>query len=83
MIPTWLTNHRGPYRFCITRDKGARIAPRHRYTSEWLSGGVEREDVPSEAQALLDDTRDTISSVSVWSESEGQFIGSYRRQVAA
>lgn len=79
LIPPWLSNHRGPYRFCVTRDKGARIAPRHRYSSEWLKGGTEREDVPGEASALLTDPRDSITSVSVWSESESQFIGGYRR----
>jgi hypothetical protein len=79
MTLSWLYNHRGPYRFCLTRDKGSKAAPRSRFTTEWLKGELEREDVPTDAQALLDDPRDTIVGVNVWSVSENQFIGSFRK----
>lgn len=77
MIP-WLAAHRGPYRFCLTRDTGSQAKPRHRFTTEWLAGEVVRDEVETDAQALLTDPRDTIVSVSVWSVSGNQFIGAIR-----
>lgn len=64
-----LDRHRGPYVLCVTRLVG-----RARWTSEWLKGVVDREDVDEEAWSLLDDPRDAIASVAVWSERENQFV---------
>jgi hypothetical protein len=75
----FLENHRGPYRFCLTRDKGEKTTAKHRFTTEWLSGEVPKDDVPDEAQTLLDDPRDCIVSVGLWSVKEEQFVGSIRR----
>lgn len=74
---TFLDNHRGPFRLVLTR---ARVNPKDasvRYPVEWTAGEVAREDVRDEAQALLDDPRDTIVAVHVWSLTEGQFVGGY------
>lgn len=74
---SWLDNHRGPYLFCLDRPH-----PRKRgfATSEWLTGAVDRDDVQSEALALLSDPRDTIAGVSVWSINEQCFVGGYRKE---
>jgi len=73
---TFLDNHRGPFLFCVTRPHKTK---KNHFTSEWLRGSVDRDDVESEARALLTDPRDTITSVHVWSEREQQFAGGYRR----
>jgi hypothetical protein len=72
-------HHRGPYLFCVLRAAPTATKP-WRHTSEWLSGHVEREDVPSEARALLEDKRDSIVSVFVWSETEQQHVTTYTRR---
>lgn len=79
-MPTFLDHHRGPYIFCVIRPgvvtRSGRAKPS---TSEWLRGSeVDRDDVESEARALLADPRDTISSVWVWSVREDAFVGGYR-----
>jgi hypothetical protein len=72
-----LDNHRGPYLFCVSRPH-SRKKGFHR--SEWLKGSVDHEDVGSEAIALLDDPRDTIAHVAVWSEREQAFVTVIRGQ---
>ncbi len=65
-----LGRHRGPYRFCVQRP-----SPKANILhSVWLPGEVKSDDVGSEALALLMDPRDSIRSVSVYSEREGQFV---------
>lgn len=71
MLSDILNNHRGPYLFCVSRPS-TKKAGFHR--SEWLKGSVEHEDVGPEAKALLDDPRDTIEHVAVWSEREQSFV---------
>lgn len=61
-------NHRGPYRFLVVRPHRTKGGF---YSSQWLPGIV--TDVEEEAVALLNDSRDTIHSVWVWSEREAQF----------
>jgi hypothetical protein len=78
-LVAFLHNHRGPYRFCLTRDKGNTVSARTRFSTEWLPGEVDRDDVQAEAQALLTDPRDTIIGVNFWSVSENQFVGSLRK----
>lgn len=73
---SFLDNHRGPFRFCITRPHKTKPGF---HTTEWLKGDVDRDDVSSEATALLTDPRDTITSVGVWSEREQQFAGSFKQ----
>jgi hypothetical protein len=72
----WLSAHRGPFRLCVTRPFATKPGF---FRSEWLVGEVHRDDVPDESQALLDDPRDTIISVSVWSVREECFVGGFRR----
>lgn len=69
-----LARHRGPYRLAVTRP-GTK-AP----TSEFLSGLVESEDVETDARALLDDPRDSILTVHVWSDREQQYVTTLRRE---
>lgn len=72
----WLANHRGPFKFLVTRtDDKSKTG----HSSEWLKGEVQKDDVPDEASALLTDPRDTICHVWVWSETEAQFVGGYKR----
>lgn len=79
-MTTFLDNHRGPFLFCVTRPHGTK---KGFVSSEWLKGSIEREDVSSEAQALLTDPRDTINYVAVWSDREHCFIGGYNRATAS
>jgi hypothetical protein len=69
----WLRNHRGPFTFCVNRH----AKKKGHFASEWLKGEVEREDMDSEALALLTDSRDGITYIGVWSESEQSFVGGY------
>jgi hypothetical protein len=69
----WIRNHRGPFIFCVNRH----AKKPGLFTSEWLKGEVEREDIPAEALALLTDPRDGITYVGVWSESEQSFVGGF------
>lgn len=75
MLDDILNNHRGPYIFMVTRPFTKKVGF---YRSEWLKGEVDREDVGSEALALLDDPRDTITAVYVWSEREQAFVTTIR-----
>lgn len=70
---SFLDNHRGPFRLVVTRP--AKKPGFH--STEWLKGEVDRDDVLSEAQALLTDPRDTITHVGIWSVTESSFAGSY------
>ena len=72
MLNDILGRHRGPYVFCVVRPHPRKKAGFFR--SEWLQGSMERDDVGSEAIALLQDPRDTIIQVAVWSERESCFV---------
>jgi hypothetical protein len=72
-----LRDHRGPFRFCVGRPH---VKKHGFFTSEWLTGGTERDDVIEEARALLTDPRDTIATISVWSENESAFVYTFRRR---
>ena len=61
--------HRGPYVFYVVRPRANK--PGYS-TGEWLRGNV--EEPIEEALALLTDPRDTITSVSVYSMVEDQFV---------
>jgi hypothetical protein len=71
MLADILANHRGPYRFVVTRPFATKPGF---YRSEWLKGTVEPEDIASEALALLNDPRDTINAVFVWSVREEAYV---------
>lgn len=73
--PFW-KRHKGPFKFCVSRPF---VPKKNFFRSEWLTGGVEGDEVEEEALALLTDPRDTIVEVSVWSEREEQFVFHYRR----
>jgi hypothetical protein len=72
MLVDILDRHRGPYLFCVSRPHNKKKKGFHR--SEWLKGSVEHEDVGPEALALLQDPRDTIEHVGVYSEREQCFV---------
>jgi hypothetical protein len=67
-----LDRHRGPFQFQVTR-----LAPTTPcgVTVALLDGETSRDDVMARARTLLTDPRDTIVSVSVWSCTEQQHIG--------
>ena len=69
----WLANHRGPFLLNVVRP-GKKAGFN---SSEWLKGSVEKADVEEEVHALLTDPRDSITAVSVWSELEEQFAGTF------
>ncbi len=71
MLNDILNRHRGPYLFCIVRPHPKKVGF---FRSEWLKGAMEREDVGPDALALLEDYRDTIVQVAVWSERESCFV---------
>ena len=78
--PFWF-RHRGPYLLAVCRPHSdPRKAKAGFSKTEWLRGETEGEDVPGEARVLLNDPRDTIDIVSVWSVSEQQFVGGYRKE---
>lgn len=70
---SFINNHRGPFRFLLTRStsKGSKSP----FKSEWLTSKFDRDEVLDEARAILDDTRDKVLSIQVWSEREDSFIG--------
>jgi hypothetical protein len=73
-MSTFIDAHRGPFRLVVSRPTTK--AGFHR--TEWLAGTTDRDDVEAEARALLDDPRDTISHVAIWSETEEAFVGVIR-----
>jgi hypothetical protein len=74
------SRHRGPYLFQVCRER----APTKTKPTDWyvenLPGTVAAEDVESEANALLDDPRDTITAVYVFSEAEQQHVVTIKRR---
>lgn len=70
-VAPFYTRHRGPYVFLVLRRASRK---RYKFTSEVLKGEMDGEDVESEAWALIDDPRDTIVTVCVWSTREEQFV---------
>lgn len=72
---TTLRAHRAPFIFCLTRP----AKKPGFFKSEWLKGETGYDDVIDEAQALLADSRDTITSIGVWSLKEGCFVYGFRR----
>lgn len=73
-MTTCVDTHRGPWRLCVTRP-GSKLG---HFRTEWLKGEVGRDDLFAEAQALLDDPRDTICAVDFWSVTEVCFTGGIR-----
>lgn len=73
----WLFAHRGPFLFCVTRPFATKPGF---FRSAWLKGEVDKDDVPDEARALLNDPRDTITAVDVWSVREGCFVGGFTKR---
>jgi hypothetical protein len=73
----WTTQHRGPYRLFVVRSTGKKLQP---LSSKWLKGEVSSDDVEEEALAILNDQRDTVFNVSVWSIRDSQFVWSWKRE---
>lgn len=68
------TRHRGPYRLQVLRLTGKRLKP---YSTEFLQGVSDGPEVAEEAVAILNDPRDTVAAVYVFSETEQQFVMTY------
>jgi hypothetical protein len=49
------------------------------FSSEWLQGSDDGPGTQDSAYALLTDPRDTINTISVWSEREQSFAMNYRK----
>jgi hypothetical protein len=75
---TFLDRHHGPYSLSVTRQD-TRQAIGKQYTCQHLPGASEKDDVEAEAWALIDDPKDTIVHVHVWSEPEQCYVGGYRK----
>jgi hypothetical protein len=73
---SWQQRHRGPYRFQVIRPF---VTKPGFIRGEWLKSPVDAEDAAEEARSLLLDPRDTICTVHLWSEREGQFVMTWRR----
>ncbi len=73
---SFLDNHRGPFVLMVTRPFATKTGF---FRSEWLSGETCKDEVESEALAILADKRDTVTSVSVWSVREECFVGAYQK----
>jgi hypothetical protein len=67
-----LTRHRGPFVFMVQR-KGKK-GPE----TEWLKGEVPKEDVEEEALTILEDPRDSVENIALWSIKEEQFVTTLR-----
>lgn len=74
MLADILARHRGPYQFCVSRP----AKKKGHHVSEWLQGNAGKDDVGSEAMALLQDPRDTIEHVAIYSEADQCFIAIIR-----
>jgi hypothetical protein len=82
-MTTWnpLDHHRGPFRLMVMRPKKvAAGSKKYPATFELLKGNVPKADIEEEAQALLNDPRDVIESIYVWSEREEQFVTIIKRK---
>jgi hypothetical protein len=79
MADPFYTRHRGPYQLQITRSKPLTSKAKLKVEVETLTGTVDGPDVESEARALLDDPRDSILSVSVWSIKEQQHVMTFSK----
>lgn len=67
------------FSFCVMRPHPS---PRKKgfFQTEWLHGGVDKDEAESEALALLNDPRDTIVGVYLWSDRWNQFAGKWKRE---
>jgi len=72
-------HHRGPFTFCVTRPKENPRKGTYPFSFERLPGTVNGADVADEARALLEDPRDSIISITVWSVTEQQCVMTYRK----
>lgn len=72
-----LDRHRGPFALI-----GWRATPKakHPFKRIDLAEALAREDVDEHAQMFLEDPRDTIDHISVWSVTEQQHVYTYRKE---
>lgn len=68
-------NHRGPYTLMILRKVGEKAGGLDKIKSETINKSYSAEDAHEEARMLVNDPRDTIEGVYVFSENEQQYIG--------
>ena len=77
--PFWM-RHTGPFKLCVGRPHKNQKRKPNTFCSEWLQGSDDGPECQEAAYALLTDPRDTINTVSVWSEREESFSMNYRRR---
>lgn len=73
--PFW-ARHAGPFLLLLSRPH---LKKAGFHTSEWLTSNEDGPSAQDTAYALLTDPRDTIETISVWSEREQSFSMNYRR----
>lgn len=65
--------HKGPYRLTLTRQ--VEVKGKQEHQSDRVEERFSAEDAHEEARMLVNDPKENIVNVYVFSESEGQFIG--------
>lgn len=71
--------HRGPYSLVLVRET---IGPKGKVTQDCdrLRGPFSAEDAHEESRLLVNCAKDNVVSVSVYSETEGQYIGAFYKK---
>lgn len=70
------TRHRGPYTLQLNRDTPKQKQPWH---TEALEGLLSGEEALELAHSFVNDPRDTIQSVHIWSDTEECHVCTVRR----
>lgn len=79
-VPSFLTRHRGPYVFQLIRPHARKPGF---IIGEWLDSESSSADVVEEGLALLNDPRDTVTQVHIWSVKEAQFVHTLKKDSSA
>ena len=74
-LATIVSGYRGPFVLHVVRPASKPGFSR----CEWRKGESTRDEVADEAALVLDDPRDTVIGVGIWSTREGQFVAYARR----
>lgn len=73
--------HRGPYSLLVSRTVPGK-GGKPKETTDKVKGPFSAEDAHEEARMLVNDPRDNVVDIHVFSDSEGQFVGAhYKRGV--
>lgn len=71
------SRHRGPFSLFLVRPGKKNLK------GEWLKGSIGGAEVEEEARTFLTDPRDKVLRVHVWSDTENQFVMTYRKEEKA